>query len=202
MFSADCSALCHICDGSCRFLNVSRHQAEHAGLYSYTDSVTGQKRLAKFSVRYGTEVHAAWASVGLAPALFDVIDLNFNTFLITMERLPEAWRVLSDLSDSELMEAKPHVLQALLKAQTVEIRMGAVGVHGDMRLPNVAVLLEDHQWHVKFLDFDWAGVAEKSTYPPFMNPKIAWPAGAQPFYVMLSKHDVKLLQMEFDQRLN
>ena len=80
--------------------------------------------------------------------------------------------------------------------------MGAVGAHGDMRLPNVAVLLEDRQWHIRFLDFDWAGVAEKNTYPPFMNPKIAWPAGAQPFEVMLSKHDVTLLQMQFDQRLN
>lgn len=42
----------------------------------------------------------------------------------------------------------------------------------------------------------------KDTYPPFMNPKIAWPAGAQPFAVMLSKHDLTLLLMQFDQRLN
>ena len=105
MFSANCLALSHFCHVAGRFENVSRHQAEHAGLYSYADPATGQKRLAKFSGRYGTEVHAAWASVGLAPALLDVADLDFNTFLITMELLPEAWRVLSDLSDSELLEA-------------------------------------------------------------------------------------------------
>ena len=201
-FSAGCLALSHCCHVIYRFEDVSRHQAEHAGLYSYTDPATGQRRLAKFSGRYGTEVHVAWASVGLAPALFEIVDLDFNTFLITMELLPEAWRVLSDLSDSELLEAKPRVLQALLRAPNVDICMGAPGAHGDMRLPNVAVLLEDNQWHIRFLDFDWAGVAGEDTYPPFMNPKIAWPVGAQPFAVMLSKHDVALLQMQFDQRLN
>lgn len=142
----------------CRFENVSRHQAEHAGLYSYADPATGQRRLAKFSGRYGNNVHAVWASVGLAPALFDVVDLDFNTLLITMELLPQAWRVLSDVSDSELLEAKPYVLQALRRAQNVQICMGALGAHGDMRLPNVAVLFETNQWHVRFLDFDWAGL--------------------------------------------
>ena len=81
------------------------------------------------------------------------------------------------------MEAKPHALQAVLKAQHVEIGMGAAGAHGDMRQPHVAVLLEDHQWHIRFLDFDWAGVAGEDTYPPYRprkgsNPRIAWPAGA------------------------
>ena len=202
MFFAGHLELSYFRDVPCRFVNVRRHQAEHAGLYLYADPITGQKRLAKFSGRYGTEVHAAWASAGLAPALFDVIDLKYNSFLITMELLPEAWRVLSDVPDSELLEAKPHVLQALLNAQPVEICMGAVGAHGDMRLPNVAVLLKDLQWHIRFLDFDWVAVAEEDKYPPFMNPRIAWPAGAQPFAVMLSKHDVTLLQMQFDQKLN
>ena len=80
--------------------------------------------------------------------------------------------------------------------------MGSLGAHGDMRLPNVAVLFENNQWHVRFLDFDWAGVAGEDMYPPFMNPKIGWPAGAQPSAVMLASHDVALLQMQFDQRLN
>ena len=99
----------------CRFDNVSCHHAEHAGLYSYTDATTGQKRLAKFSGRHGTNVHAAWASVGLVPALFDVVDLDFNTLWITM-LLPTAWRVLSGASDSEPLEAKASLLQALLRA--------------------------------------------------------------------------------------
>lgn len=113
MLSVGCLALFQLRHVVCRFENVSHYQAEHAGLYSYEDPATGQERLAKFSGRCGTEVHAAWASIGLAPALFDVVDLDFNMFLITMELLPKAWRALSDLSDSELLEAKPHVLQAL-----------------------------------------------------------------------------------------
>ena len=69
-----------------------------------------------------------------------------------MELLPQAWRVLSDVSDSELLEAKSYVLQALRRAQNVQICMGALGAHGDMRLPNVAVLFETNHWHVRFLD--------------------------------------------------
>ena len=186
----------------CRFKDVSRHQADHASLYSYTDPETGQKRLAKFSCRYhnGTNVHAAWASVGLAPALFDVVDLDFNTFLITTELLPTAWRVLSDLPDSELLEAKPFVLQALLRAQNVRFVRGLWELMATCDFQMWQCCLKPN--NVRFLDFDWAGVAGEDTYPPFMNPEIAWPAGAQPFAVMLSKHDVALLQMQFDQTLS
>ena len=56
--------------------------------------------------------------------------------------------------------------------------MGTTGAHGDMRLPNVAVRLEGPQWHVRFLDFDSAGVAKEHTYPPFMNPETTWPPAA------------------------
>ena len=115
-----------------------------------------------------------------------------------MELLPECWRVLSNLSDPELLESKPYVLQALHQAQSVAITMGTTGAHGDMRLPNVAVHLAGQQWHVRFLDFDWAGVAGEDTYPPFMNPEIKWPSGARAYAVILSEHDATLLQLQFD----
>ena len=69
-----------------------------------------------------------------------------------MELLPQSWRVLSSLSDSELLESKPDVLHALHQAQNVEITRGTTGAHGDMRLPNVAVHLEGQRWYVRFLD--------------------------------------------------
>ena len=185
----------------CRFQNVSCYDADHA-LYSYRDPGSGQKRLAKFTGRYGTAVHAAWASAGLAPALFDVTELQPHSLLVTMELLPESWRMLSDLSDPELLELRPYVLQALQLAHWVEITMGTTGAHGDVRLPNVAVRLEGQQWHVRFLDFDWAGVAGEHTYPPFMNPEIEWPSGAHAYAVMLSEHDVALLQLQFDLALH
>ena len=182
---------------ACRFQNVCCYDANHA-LYSYRDPGLGQKRLAKFTGRYGTAVHAAWASAGLAPALFDVTELQPHSLLVTMELLPECWRVLSDLLDLQLLESKPYVLQALHQAQSVAITMGTNGAHGDMRLPNVAVHLDGQQWHVRFLDFDWAGVAGEHTCPPFMNPKIKWPSGAHACAVMLSEHDATLLQLQFD----
>jgi len=171
-------------------------------LYAYTDPGSGQKRLAKFTGQYGTAIHAAWASAQLAPTLFDVTELECHSLLITMELLPATWRVLSDLSDPELLESKPYVLQALQQAQNVEISVGTRGVHGDMRLPNVAVHLEGQYWHVRFLDFDWAGVAREQTYPPFMNPDITWPPGAHAYAAMLPEHDAALLQMQFDPTLH
>ena len=167
-------------------------------MYSYTDPGSGQKRLAKFTGRYGTAVHAAWATAGLAPTLFDVTELDCHALLVTMELLPESWRVLSDLSEPELLASRPYVVQAMQQARCVEITMGTTAAHGDMRLPNVAVHLEGKQWHVRFLDFDWAGVAKQHTYPPFMNPKVTWPPGAHAYAVMMSEHDAALLQMQLD----
>ena len=89
-------------------------------------------------------------------------------------------------------------MQALQQAQFVKITRGTTGAHGDMRLSNVAVHLEGQQWHVRFLDFDWAGVATEHTYPPFMNPKIT---GAHAYAVMILEHDAALLQMQLDQAL-
>ena len=57
-------------------------------MFSYTDPESGQQRLAKFAGRYGTDVHAAWASAGLAPTLFGAVEVAYNCFLITMELLP------------------------------------------------------------------------------------------------------------------
>ncbi|DBB04079.1 TPA: hypothetical protein ACH3X1_013132 [Trebouxia sp. C0004] len=80
----------------------------------------------------------------------------------------------------------------------IEITMGTTGAHGDIRLPNVAVHLEGQQRHVRFLDFDWAGVAKEHTYPPFMNTDITLPPGAHVNAVMMSEHDTALLQMQLD----
>ena len=115
-----------------------------------------------------------------------------------MECLPDSWKVLSNLSAPEQMDAKLTVLQALQKAQRVEVSKGITGAHGDMRLPNVAVRREGQDWHVRFLDFDWAGSAKEHTYPPFMNSQIKWPPGTRPYAVMLSEHDVLLLEQQFD----
>ena len=93
---------------------------------------------------------------------------------------------------------KSFPLASIAKSSNVQICMGALGAHGDMRLLNVAVLFGSNQWHVRFVDFDWGGVAWEHMYPPFMNTKVGWAAGAQPFAVVLSSHDAALLQMQFD----
>ena len=78
--------------------------------------------------------------------------------------------------------------------------------HADMQLPNIAVYLEGQHWHVKFLDFpahdfNRAGLAGQHRYPPFINLKIVWLVSICPCVVMLPEHDVTLLHMQFDQRV-
>ena len=73
---------------------------------------------------------------------------------------------------------------ALAAAHALQSADGGVTVHGDMRPPNVMVrltasfeLAPDEPNPVRFLDFDWAGVAGVVRCPGFLNPKLKWPAG-------------------------
>lgn len=65
----------------------------------------------------------------------------------------------------------------------------------------MCVRQEGRQWRVKFLDFDWAGIAGVHRYPPFMNSSIQWPAGATPLGTIQQQHDVALLEAELQFRL-
>ena len=44
------------------------------------------------------------------------------------------------------------------------------------------------------LDFDWAGVAGRDVYPPFMNPDIDWPNGAEAGKSLQFEHDVEWIE--------
>lgn len=81
-----CSA--HVWHFCCRFANVQPFlQGRHAGLFSYTDTASGEARLAKFTEDYGISVHEAWASIGLAPHSPTATSLKCGMQLVTMEIL-------------------------------------------------------------------------------------------------------------------
>lgn len=179
----------------CRFHEVQA--LPHPMLYQCKESMSGVQMMAKFAVRYGLNVHQAWAAQGLAPRLVhtEVIDSIDPLRLVIMEWLPETYRTLDQLPLDELQSAVPFIQQALQSAHGI-LMNGHSFAHGDARLPNVSAKQEGQQWMVKFLDFDWAGVAGAHRYPPFMNSSIWWPAGATPLSVMQQQHDVALLEAE------
>ena len=172
-------------------------QGRYAGLFSYNDAASGEARLAKFALRYGISVHEAWASVGLAPHSPTATALPCDLQLVTMELLSDKWQFLSDLEPSVVQDTRPYVLAALQQAQQVLLGNGGIGVHGDLRQTNVAVQRGDKGWMVKFVDYDWAGVAGLHRFPPCMNSQIDWPNGVQPLAIMYPQHDVDLLTRQF-----
>ena len=182
----------------CRFTNVQPFlQGRYAGLFSYSDAASGEARLAKFALHYGISVHEAWASIGLAPHSPTATALQCDLQLVTMELLSDKWQFLNDLEPAVVQDTRPYVLAALQQAQQVLLGNGGIGVHGDLRQTNVAVRRAEKGWMVKFVDYDWAGVAGLHRFPPVMNSQIDWPDGAQPLAIMYPQHDVDLLTRQF-----
>ena len=110
---------------------------------------------------------------------------------LVMEWLPETYCTLDQLPLDQLQSAAPAIQQALQTAHGILVNSQCFA-HGDARLPNVCVRQEGQQWRVRFVDFDWAGMAGVHRYPPFMNSIMQWPAGASPLGVMQQQHDVAL----------
>lgn len=171
-------------------------------LYRCRESSSDVQMVAKFAIRYGVDVHRAWAAGGLAPRLLhtEVIDSTDPLQLVIMDWLPETYCTLDQLPLDQLQSVVPTIQQALQSAHGILVN-GQCFAHGDARLPNVCVRQEGQQWRVKFLDFDWAGVAGAHRYPPFMNSSIRWPAGASPLGIIQQQHDVALLEAEVQLRL-
>ena len=114
-----------------------------------------------------------------------------------MELLSDEWQFLNDLEPAVVQDTRPYVLAALQQAQQVLLGNGGIGVHGDLRQTNVAVQRVEKGWMVKFVDYDWAGVAGLHRFPHFMNSQIGWPDGVQPLAIMYPQHDVDLLTRQF-----
>lgn len=45
----------------------------------------------------------------------------------------------------------------------------------------------------KFIDFDWAGIADTTTYPPFINREFWRPPNAKDWLPIRKQHDFDML---------
>jgi hypothetical protein len=166
-------------------------------LYTVLDGSRGGERVCVKFCRhaYGSDVHAAWAVAGHAPALHEVVLLPGGLTLVVMELLPRThnWRMLSDSMPPEAWAAARAALQVVHAAKLPGA--GGHGVHGDCRPNNVLLRQRPSSggYDVRFVDFDGAGVEGVRTYPPFMNPSVEWPAGAVAGEPLRQEHDTALL---------
>jgi hypothetical protein len=163
----------------------------------------------KLTQRYAPHVHALWAAAGLAPALHacEPLDGGGPWLCVVMELLsPPTWRPLPELPPAERAAAAAAALAALAAAHAQRLPGGGGGggrcVHGDARGVNVLVAPRAAAgsagggWHVRFVDFDWAGEEGVEVYPPLMSTAVPWAPGARPGMPLLQAHDAHLLARE------
>ena len=183
-------------------------------LYEATLVATGERVCIKFAPRsYAAAVHAAWAAVGLAPALLEHRMLPGGIHMIVMELCSpdDGWCLLSDTDmlareasvPSERAAALAAADAALRRAHAVQLPCGRCAAHGDCRSVNVLVrraptpgsgrVADDAAFQVRFLDFDWAGPAGETLYPLYMSNVVVWPPGASPGSPITQAHDLQLL---------
>lgn len=138
----------------------------------------GNEVIVKFAKRYGMEVHQYCSNAGFAPRLICCESLPNGWVFVVMEKLPLI----------PLARAKGNGM--MVRDQLLEIKRGLAAasfVHGDLRENNV-------MWNpvtnrVALIDFDWSGKDGADMYPPFMNPEIAWPPGAESGKPLRVAHD-------------
>jgi hypothetical protein len=151
-----------------------------------------------YSGTYGTAVHQYLHGLGLAPRLYSAEDLHCGLVMVVMEYLTsEEWVELETFKGklgvkADAIRRKLEKIVGLLQEQKM--------VHGDLRPKNMMIKVDQTGEIVMFegepflliVDFDWSGRAGEVRYPPFLNQKIPWPAGAEA-YQHIGENDDKIL---------
>jgi len=144
------------------------------------------------SGKYGKDTHEYLHGLGLAPRLYGAVDLHRGLVMVVMEHLAfqeglGGWVELDTFEkrlDTTMADAVRIKLEKIIDFLQ-ERRM----VHADLRPKNIMVEV-DEQRRMKMsengpvlslIDFDWAGIVNEVCYPPFLNPRIPWPPGAEAY---------------------
>ncbi|CAG8762940.1 11111_t:CDS:1, partial [Cetraspora pellucida] len=128
--------------------------------------------------QYSLDTHQLLANNGYAPKVLASSIIPGNWCLVYIECLDNysmLHRITLNLNDQERNCLKEKIEKA------VEYLHNLGHVHGDLREGNILVgRLEDNDFDVKLIDFEWSGKAGFACYSYFMNHKnIQWPDGAE-----------------------
>ncbi|CAG8754182.1 8264_t:CDS:2, partial [Cetraspora pellucida] len=139
--------------------------------------------------RYSLDTHKLLAEAGYAPKVFTTSVIPGNWILVYMECLNNH-SILNHIP-SKLDDQKRSSLRKKIK-EVVEYLHNLGYVHGDLREGNILVRqLEDNEFDVKLIDFEWSGKVGSACYSPFMNRKtIQWPDGAEDWKLVTKNHDL------------
>jgi serine/threonine protein kinase len=131
---------------------------------------------------YGFEAHRAMADQGLAPKIY-ATEPGLWTMIIMeyIEGTTLHGQAAGGLT-GDTIERLTELLRAL---------HGAGFVFGDFRLNNILVRKADGR--LLLCDFDWAGLAGKTSYPRRLNLAIRWPDGVVKGGPIEAEHDLAWL---------
>lgn len=188
------------------------------------DSVDSLDIVVKFAATYGKEAHELLSKKGHAPSLrycgpplddgvYRILGRSFQSFS-GPPQLEAAFIALPLCSmkmivmDFLNLNPKPWPSDAFQQIQDVLTDMHEEGfVFGDLRPPNILFDVNDK---VKFIDFDWAGLYNKTAedmaatlpqadkkyahYPLGLSRNIDWPQGAGDYLAIQPAHDMEMLK--------
>ncbi|KAF5386419.1 hypothetical protein D9757_006634 [Collybiopsis confluens] len=118
----------------------------------------GEDIIIKFGYgRYGLEAHTKAAAANLAPAVLGFSWIPGGWWMVAMELLDKGFEPCSKSNVNK------HCRSVIISSISAFHALGFV--HGDLRASNVLVRKHGEQWECKLIDFDWAGLAGKVTYP-------------------------------------
>lgn len=142
----------------------------------------------KFVLRYSREVHEYCAKEKYAPALrgLDVIPGGWS--MVVMD-------VLTDYTTLyQLPKSRKPSRRSFTKLENFLERLHKAGfVHGDIRDTNIMVSPDGKNF--KLVDFDWAGKAGVTYYPPDVNiESVTRPKDVRSLGLILDRHDMEMLK--------
>ena len=155
--------------------------------------ISGQKVVTKFvEGRYAIRIHQYMAKMGYAPeVIFYEERLTTRYCVVVMEYIEGAETLDHCIKRGHKFSKKifGHCKEVIDYMHTKNY------CHGDLRANNILVMNLNNEPRIKVVDFNWAGEAESSTYPGFMNhADITWPEGAAAGKQLQLSHDLYWFQ--------
>ncbi|KAG9310551.1 hypothetical protein JVU11DRAFT_9099 [Chiua virens] len=166
---------------------IYKHQISEKQLvfFGFEDSDKGLPICIKFVRQYSPDAHDYCVSLGCAPTLRGFETIVGGWFMVIMDDISDGYETLYDRPVTE--SVKDIIAEKLSKFHA------AGYVHGDLRDTNIMASKSDTT-DVKFIDFDWAGKANETVYPPFVNREFWRPPDAMDWLPIRAEHDVEMLR--------
>ncbi|CAG8679375.1 15593_t:CDS:1, partial [Funneliformis caledonium] len=145
---------------------------------------------------YSIDTHQHLAQVGYAPKVLAISSIPGNWLLVYMECL-DNHSTLNHIASNLNQQERNSLGEKIEKA--VKYLHDSGHVHGDLREGNIMIhKLEDNDFDIKLIDFEWSGKVGFARYSHFMNRfGIKWADGADDGELVTQTHNLTLLNLTF-----